>query len=118
MRPNHAALSASPKSEGLNLRTGHRVFVIGPRLAASTVASDTSDGHGASYSTLLVWMALSFLYGVTGEMVCTVYCRVHPLAVSTSFSLSVCARGLAYGVTRPLRPSRDVAATTHITSSG
>src|SRR3984885_10675671 len=50
-------------------------------------------------------------------MVWTVYCRVHPLAVRTSFSLSVYARGLAYGVTRPLRPSRDVAATSHLTSS-
>src|ERR1700730_18598262 len=50
-------------------------------------------------------------------MVWTVYGRVHPLAVRTAFSLSVYARGLAYGVTRPLRPSRDVAATSHLTSS-
>src|SRR5260370_7649692 len=68
-------------------------------------------------STLPVWIVLSFFSLVTGEMVWTVYCRVHPLAVRTSFSRSVYARGLAYGVTRPLRPSRDVAATSHLTSS-
>jgi hypothetical protein len=35
--------------------------------------------------TLPVWMVLSFFSLITGEMVWTAYCRVQPLAVTTSF---------------------------------
>ncbi len=69
-------------------------------------------------STFPVWISLSFLIRVTDEMVLTAYCLLHPLAVTTSLRRSVYALGSAYGVTRPLRPSRLVAATSHFTSFG